>query len=239
MKPNSLSRTLPLAVACLALACTAPAQDKPDPTKRGPADGQRPPPGEFRGGQRPAQDGQRQPQDGQRQPQDGQRPGGQGNFGGGRPQGDNTFSILNDEQRNALREAFGANGDQMRDISEKLMTARKSLQEALWAEKIDTDGIRKKAEEIAKLEGESAVLRAKAFAKIRPMLSADQIERMKSAPAFGGPGPGQGQGQFQGRPQGGPDGQPGQPGNFRRPNGDGGGDAPKRGDRRPDAPPKQ
>lgn len=192
----ALSRALPLLAACLALAGPATAQQKAEPGKRPPTDGQRP------------------PGDGQRPPQDGSR-------------GRDMFANLNltDEQRNAVREAFQANGERMRELGEKMMAARKSLQDAMWAEKLDPDLIRKKAEELGKLEGESSVLRAQAFAKIRPLLSAEQIERLKSTPPFG-----------QGRSPGAPD---AQPGGTRRPGGDAPGEAPKRGgERKPEAPPK-
>ena len=208
-------RTLSLLTTCLALAGTASAQQKEEPAKR-------PPAGEFRKDQRPAQDGQRPPADGQRPPADGQRQPQEG-FRGRDP-----FASLNltEEQRTAIREAFQATAEQSRELGEKMMAARKSLQDAIWAEKLDTALIRKRAEELAKVEGESAVLRAQGIAKIRPLLKADQIEQLKNSPPFG-----------MGRPSGFGEGQPG----GGRPPREGDAPAPGRpqgGERKPDAPRK-
>ena len=201
----SFTRALPLFSACAALALPLVAQEKRDDAP-------------------PRPNGQRPPGVGVRDPgsPDGQRPG---QFQG---RGADFMATLTEEQREVVREAFQANGEKMRELGEQLMAARKTMQEAVWAEKLDADLIRKKAEEMGKIEGEFAVLRAQGFAKLRPLLSAEQLEKIKASPMFGG-----GQGMFQGRPRGdAPEGGPRPQGEVRRP---GGGD---RGERKPDAPPK-
>lgn len=75
-------------------------------------------------------------------------------------------------------------------LEEKMRTARRELQEAIHAEKVDEQVIHEKAAEIGKLEGDLAVIRAKAFAKIRPSLSPEQLARMKNMrPEFDRPRP--------------------------------------------------
>ena len=54
---------------------------------------------------------------------------------------------------------------------------------AIVAEKMDEAVIRAKALEVGRAEGEVAVLRAKAAAKIKPALTAGQVEKLKNPPA--------------------------------------------------------
>ena len=69
-----------------------------------------------------------------------------------------------------------------------MRAARQELQEAIHAEKIDEQVIRDKAADVGKIEGNLAVIRAKAFAKIRPSLTPEQLARMKRfAPGFDRP----------------------------------------------------
>ncbi|MBI3853422.1 MAG: Spy/CpxP family protein refolding chaperone [Verrucomicrobia bacterium] len=90
---------------------------------------------------------------------------------------------LSEEQRTAIREAMEASRKDAAPLEEKMRAARKDLQEAIHAEKIDEQVIRAKAADVGKLEGDLAVIRAKAFAKIRPSLSREQIARMKNMPS--------------------------------------------------------
>ena len=64
-----------------------------------------------------------------------------------------------------------------------MRATRRDLQEAIHAEKVDEQVIRAKAAEIGKLEGDLAVIRAKAFAKLRPTLTPEQLARMKNMPS--------------------------------------------------------
>lgn len=120
--------------------------------------------------------------DGERGPQ--RRPGGdqlgpRGGFGGGGGMMFNDPSFT-EEQRTAVREATEAVGNEMREVMERMGKARRDLQEATYAEKLDQDLIRKHAAEVGKAEGEMSIVRATIFAKIRPKLTAEQIERMKN-----------------------------------------------------------
>ncbi len=89
---------------------------------------------------------------------------------------------LTEEQRTIVREAMDAARKEAAPLEEKMRAARRQLQEAIHAEKLDEQAIRDKAAEIGKLEGDLAVIRASAFAKIRPSLTPEQLARMKNQP---------------------------------------------------------
>jgi Spy/CpxP family protein refolding chaperone len=224
-----------LAIAGLAFALTATAQDRPqrdDPQR--PRDGA-PPRGEFQQRQ-PAQprDGFRpegQPRDGfQGQPREGFRPGQPGQGGPGNFP--NPMADLNEDQRETVREIMNSIFQDNREAMETLMTARRELGEMFSAPKLDEKALREKVVAIAKLDADMLVARAKAFARVRDKLGPEVAERIKpmfmpgmggmGGPGMGGPrpgGPGGPGGDFQ-RPQGNP-GQPPRDGDLRRPRGDG------------------
>jgi len=94
------------------------------------------------------------------------------------------FRILTKEQRGSFRETMAAQRNEMRAIEEQLRTARLDVVTAALAEKVDDDAVRKQALEVGKLEADLAVLRAKALAKVKPPLSAEQIEQIKNPRSF-------------------------------------------------------
>src|SRR6185295_12841578 len=70
---------------------------------------------------------------------------------------------LSEDQRTALRETMEASRKEAGPLEEKMRAARRELQEAIHAEKVDEPAIREKAAAVGKLEGDLAVIRAKAF----------------------------------------------------------------------------
>jgi Spy/CpxP family protein refolding chaperone len=98
------------------------------------------------------------------------------------------FGVLTDEQRASLRREFESQREPMRELEEQMRAARREFMEAGLAEKPDEKRIRKKAKAVAKIEGELAVLRAKALANIQPPLSAEQREKLRSAGSEFAPG---------------------------------------------------
>ncbi|MBI4326179.1 MAG: periplasmic heavy metal sensor [Chloroflexi bacterium] len=86
---------------------------------------------------------------------------------------------LGQEQSRAIRQAMESTREETRVLSEKLRLARKELEQAVHAEKIDEELIRAKAMEVGKVEGDMAVLRARTYAKIRPFLKPGQTEQIK------------------------------------------------------------
>lgn len=202
--------------AAMAAVNSALAQDQP--RRPGQPDGARPP------AERP----------------DGERPRGEFRGGPDGPRGGN-FLGLTEEQREILRSANEEHRDEMGRLGERMREARRGLSEATLAEKLDLEAVKSHAKELAEVQAEMSVIQAQVLAKLRPKLTAEQIERMRNMPmefiTRGGMGPGfGGPGGF--RP-GGPDaprpeGQRLNPDDAsRRPRGDGdrpanGGDRPRR-----------
>src|SRR5436190_10227178 len=123
----------------------------------------------------------------ERAAQETRRPGGfMGPGMRGGPGIERVFSVLTDEQRTSLREAMEGEREKVRDLEEKLRDARRALFDAALAQKFDESAIREKAEASAKLEAEITVIRAKAFAKLKPPLSAEQLQKVREAPAAAG-----------------------------------------------------
>ncbi|HEY6167051.1 MAG TPA: periplasmic heavy metal sensor [Verrucomicrobiae bacterium] len=214
MKPTNRLLTIPTAAALLLVINLASAQDAPRRPERAPGD-------------QPAPEGGRRPEGEFRRPD-------------GAPRGD--FLQLNEEQRNAWREAMEAHREEMGALGEKMRDARRAMSEAMYAEKQDLAAIKKHAKELGELQVEMSVIQAKAFATFRPKLTAEQIEKLKNAPpgifGLGGPGGPGGPG-F--RPDGQrpdgvrPDGQGLNPDSPRRPRGEGPAGRPQ-GDERPRRP---
>jgi len=94
------------------------------------------------------------------------------------------FRVLTEEQRESFRTAMQDLREEMRGFEEKLRDARKDLIAAGLTEKFDEGAVRKKALEVGKLDAELTVLRAKALSKVKPALSAEQIEQIKNPPPF-------------------------------------------------------
>ncbi len=97
--------------------------------------------------------------------------------------------VLTDEQRDSLHAAMESQREKQRGLQEKLRAARQALMKASLAEKFDEEAVRTKAMEVGKLEAELSVLRAKAFSKVQPPLSEEQIEKISNPPPREMPGP--------------------------------------------------
>jgi len=89
-------------------------------------------------------------------------------------------SILDQEQRMKFGEEMQGQREKMRDLNEKSMRLRRELDEALFGETLDEGVVRKKTAELSELEAERSLIRARAFAKVRPTLTEEQLERLKS-----------------------------------------------------------
>ena len=125
--------------------------------------------------------------------------------------------VLTPEQRQSVRQLMEDNQDKVRELEEKLRDARKAALEVALEKNFNEDTLRQKLEAAAKLDTELLLLRARAFAKIDPPLSAGQIEQIKNPPPpgemmrrRGGSGP-----------DGAPDGRPFRDQMRPRPSGDG------------------
>src|SRR5258706_12819131 len=74
--------------------------------------------------------------------------------------------VLTEEQRQSLRGQMQTQREQASKIEEQLRDARKELFAASLAEKFDEAAVREKALNVAKLEAELTVIRAKALSQI-------------------------------------------------------------------------
>lgn len=117
---------------------------------------------------------------------------GGGGGGGGVP----VEAVLDQEQRMKFGEEMQGQRDKMREINEKSMRLRRELDEALFGEKLDEGLVRKKTAELSELEAERSLIRARAFAKVRPTLTEEQLERLKNMRAEMGRGNRPGEGGF-------------------------------------------
>ena len=130
------------------------------------------------------------------------QPGGlQQGRGGGMPM----EAVLTEEQREKFVEEMFAQREKNRQLNpdEKFMKLRRELDQALFGEKLDEELVRKKSMELAEVDLERSLIRARAFAKIRPSLSPEQLERLKEMRSEMGRGPQGGQGgEFRGPPDG-------------------------------------
>ncbi len=196
---NLLSMALAIGVVSATLLPAAEPEAPPAPRRQGPPRGE----GE-------ANNNQRGPRGQQRGPEGRFQPGGgpmmQGRGGMMPPM----ESILTEEQREKFGQELFANREKNRELNEKFTKLRGEMDQALFAEKIDEGLIRTKSRELMEVEVERSLLRARAFAKIRPSLSDEQLERLKEWRSEMGRGPQGGPGGFGG---------PGGPGEGQRPGG--------------------
>jgi uncharacterized membrane protein len=92
--------------------------------------------------------------------------------------------VLTEAQRTSLRKAMETQRDKTRVLEEKIRKARKEVVAASFAEPFDENAVRAKALAAAKLEADLEVMRAKAFAQMKPPPSAEQVEKLKTLPLF-------------------------------------------------------
>jgi Spy/CpxP family protein refolding chaperone len=89
---------------------------------------------------------------------------------------------LTEEQRNQLQEANKTFGTNAAPIYSRLTTARRELDALANQDKLDESSIRSKAKEIADLEADLAIARARRFAKLRSFLTPEQARRLNQMP---------------------------------------------------------
>lgn len=104
--------------------------------------------------------------------------GGAGGFGGMR----GGAGMLDEKQREVLREAVQSHRDEIRKFDEQLMAAQKELMKAVLAEKQDEKVIREKAEIVAKIQVEQTMIRAKIIASVSPTLKPEQRAQLEQSP---------------------------------------------------------
>jgi periplasmic protein CpxP/Spy len=87
---------------------------------------------------------------------------------------------LTDAQREKIRSIRDQNREAARAIGEKLMAARRGLQETARAETVDESAIRAAAGALANAEAEAAISRARVHAQVWKVLTPEQQEKAKA-----------------------------------------------------------
>ena len=89
-------------------------------------------------------------------------------------------SVLDEEQRAEFRQEMQAHREELRDLEQRGARLRREYDEALFAEKLDEKLVREKSAALAEIDTDRALIRARAFAKVRPSLSDEQLEHLKN-----------------------------------------------------------
>ena len=97
------------------------------------------------------------------------------------------FGLLTEDQRASFRQAMEGQREKMRDLEQKSAEARRELMEAALVDKFNESAVRKKLDALMAIDAEVTMLRIKAFAKMDPPLTAEQMEKLRTA--AGGEGP--------------------------------------------------
>ena len=86
---------------------------------------------------------------------------------------------LTDAQHQQVRTVMESHRDAQKDIGDRMMTARKALQEAIAAETFSEEAIRAAAGAVGAVEADAAVLQAKVRAEIFAILTPEQVKKAK------------------------------------------------------------
>jgi Spy/CpxP family protein refolding chaperone len=87
--------------------------------------------------------------------------------------------FLNEEQRARLREAASEQREKMQKLNARAAELQQEIEESLFAEKLDEKALRKQSAELAEIQTERQLLRARAFARLRESLTPEQLERIR------------------------------------------------------------
>ena len=87
---------------------------------------------------------------------------------------------LTDAQRDQIKAIAESHKDDWKALADRARTAHKALNEAVTAEPINEALIRQKSSEVAAVDADMAVARARAHAEVFQILTADQKEKVRS-----------------------------------------------------------
>ena len=104
-----------------------------------------------------------------------------GDHGRGRPFGEFLRGMagldLSEEQRDAIRDMIKGERSSIQPLMERMREARMALQDAITSDPVDEALIRQKAQALADVGADLALLRAQIGAKVRGVLTEEQRER--------------------------------------------------------------
>ena len=107
---------------------------------------------------------------------------GPGAGGAGAAAGMRGAAMLDERQREVIREAAQPYREELRKLDEQLAAAQRELFKAMLAEKPEEKVMRAKAEAVAKIQVEQTLLRAKIVAAVVPTLKPEQREQLQTNP---------------------------------------------------------
>jgi Spy/CpxP family protein refolding chaperone len=87
---------------------------------------------------------------------------------------------LSDDQRQEVRRIMELHKAERQAIFERLREARRAQSEAVMAVPVDEGAVRARSAELAKVEADSAVLRARVHAEVYNVLTPEQQEKAKA-----------------------------------------------------------
>jgi Spy/CpxP family protein refolding chaperone len=87
---------------------------------------------------------------------------------------------LSDEQRQEVRRIMELHKAERRAIGERLREARRAQSEAVMAVPVDESAVRARSADLAKVESDAAVLRARMHAEVYNVLTLEQQEKAKA-----------------------------------------------------------
>jgi Spy/CpxP family protein refolding chaperone len=87
---------------------------------------------------------------------------------------------LTDAQHQQVRAVMESHRDEQKAIGDRMLTARKALQEAIAADAFDEAAIRARAAEVGAIEADAAVLQARIHAEVFALLTPEQVTKAKA-----------------------------------------------------------
>jgi protein CpxP len=86
---------------------------------------------------------------------------------------------LTDAQKSRMKEILDSHRDEMRAIGERAMAARQALETATASDSFDEATVRTKASELAAIDADTAVMRARVYNEVYQILTPDQQKQLK------------------------------------------------------------
>ena len=86
---------------------------------------------------------------------------------------------LSEDQKQQLADLREAQRASMGDQHEQMRAARKALDEAIHADNVDESAIRAAAKDLAEIEADMAVARARSFQNLKRILTSEQVAKLE------------------------------------------------------------
>jgi Spy/CpxP family protein refolding chaperone len=90
---------------------------------------------------------------------------------------------LSDAQRDQVKSVVDSHQAELRPLGEKAMAARRALERAVGSDTVDEGAIRARAADLAAVESDVAVVRARVHADVLQILTSEQKTRLKELQA--------------------------------------------------------